>query len=201
MGGDQRYCINLFVPAIAETGSIGARRAFDENALPGKRDWARFSIRWYQLLQSLSRMVALGDGIYRPSKSTQRPASPAVLSQGNVYTGRATASTKDQQALEVPTCQAEPSLHFDASNQRLQLTIQLTTDVIEQMPHAPIVTSDMLGEAFQPEQVFTEPDGRHLVLDQDLLGQNRTDQHNQSGPFNNLKPGTNVITVWQMSQG
>ena len=69
--------------------------------------------------------------------------------------------------------------------EQVQLTIYLSEEVIANMPQGPIVTSDLLGEAFQPEQNFTEPNGNNLALTQDILKQARSDKHNQSGPFNN----------------
>jgi hypothetical protein len=38
---------------------------------------------------------------------------------------------------------------------------------------AGIVNSDILGEAFEPEQRFENPDGTDIIFDRDYLGEHR----------------------------
>ena len=46
----------------------------------------------------------------------------------------------------------------------------------------PFVSTEMLGEAFEPEQKFESPDGTPIVFDQDYFGEKR-DIMPLAGPF------------------
>ncbi len=58
------------------------------------------------------------------------------------------------------------------------------TNVYDFMPeiHAPLVNTELLGEAFEPEQKFEAPDGSPILFDTDYLGEKRPLQP-MPGPF------------------
>ena len=51
-----------------------------------------------------------------------------------------------------------------------------------------LITSDILGKAFEPEQRFESPDGSDIIFDTDYYGDVRTDQV-IPGPFAYLQTG------------
>ena len=100
-----------------------------------------------------------------------------VYTGGNVYCSGAAPCDSEKDAVIVN----EPV--------RLQLTgkeeaLYLDTDLFEKLPdcRVPMVDTEMLGEAFEPEQKFENPDGTPLVLDRDYFGCSRG-THVIPGPF------------------
>lgn len=61
---------------------------------------------------------------------------------------------------------------------------RLETNLYEFLPkfETPFVSTEMLGEAFEPEQKFEAPDGTPIVFDQDYFGKKR-DMMPLAGPF------------------
>jgi len=57
---------------------------------------------------------------------------------------------------------------------------------------AGIITSDLLGCAFEPEQRFENPDGTAITFDRDILGAHRGVQA-MPGPF---AEGGEEIVLW-----
>ncbi|MCR5302179.1 MAG: right-handed parallel beta-helix repeat-containing protein [Lachnospiraceae bacterium] len=56
------------------------------------------------------------------------------------------------------------------------------TDLMQYLPKASIITSDTLGEAFEPEERFENPDGSDIVFDTDFNGKKRGTV-TAAGPF------------------
>ncbi len=56
------------------------------------------------------------------------------------------------------------------------------TDIMKYLPKAGIITSDTLGEAFEPEERFENPDGSTIIFDTDIYG-NKRDKTVVAGPF------------------
>ena len=50
-----------------------------------------------------------------------------------------------------------------------------STNVYDFMPavHAPLADTELLGEAFEPEQKFEAPDGTPILFDEDYFGEKR----------------------------
>ena len=53
---------------------------------------------------------------------------------------------------------------------------------IYHLPKADIITSDTLGEAFESEERFENPDGSTIIFDTDIYG-NKRDKSTVAGPF------------------
>jgi hypothetical protein len=62
----------------------------------------------------------------------------------------------------------------------------LVTNLNEQSDWAelPILSSEQLGMAFEPEQRYEQPDGSDIVFDEDIFGEKRTTKA-VAGPFAN----------------
>ena len=74
---------------------------------------------------------------------------------------------------------------------RIELSIKeengsyrLVTNLYEFVPkfETPFISTEMLGEAFEPEQRFENPDGSPILFNQDYFGKNR-DMMPLPGPF------------------
>ena len=55
-----------------------------------------------------------------------------------------------------------------------------------------MVTSDILGYAFEPEQRFEDPDGTAIIFDTDYLGEHRPVEP-IPGPFANREAAAKVL--------
>ena len=61
---------------------------------------------------------------------------------------------------------------------------RLETNLYDYLPkfETPFVSTELLGEAFEPEQKFEAPDGAPIVFDRDYFGRKR-DMMPLAGPF------------------
>lgn len=59
---------------------------------------------------------------------------------------------------------------------------KLDSDYMKYLPAGKIITSVTLGEAYEPEERFENPDGTDIVFDEDILGNKRGDKP-VAGPF------------------
>ena len=69
----------------------------------------------------------------------------------------------------------------------------LKTNVYEFLQNAPVqmISTEVLGEAFEPEQMFENPDGSPIVFNEDFFGAHRA-VNPKVGPF---ETGADAITV------
>ena len=56
------------------------------------------------------------------------------------------------------------------------------TDMMQYLPNARLITTETLGEAFEPEERFENPDGSDIVFDTDFYGKKRGSSV-VAGPF------------------
>lgn len=61
-------------------------------------------------------------------------------------------------------------------------TWKVDTNVMEYLPEVSLITSETLGEAFEPEERFENPDGTDIVFDTDIYGNSRLGKM-VAGPF------------------
>ena len=107
---------------------------------------------------------------------------------GNVYLNGATVSRHEHTGLEVKDRKAEICWEERDGHFVLKTNIyQLIQDF-----RAGIITSDLLGCAFEPEQRFENPDGTAITFDRDILGAHRGVQA-MPGPF---AEGSDEIVLW-----
>lgn len=59
---------------------------------------------------------------------------------------------------------------------------RVDTDYMQYLPEARLITSDTLGEAFEPEERFETPDGEDIIFDSDFYG-NKREGRIIAGPF------------------
>ncbi|NJN25747.1 MAG: DUF1565 domain-containing protein [Cyclobacteriaceae bacterium] len=58
------------------------------------------------------------------------------------------------------------------------------------------VSTEMLGEAFQPEVPFLNPDGGQIRIDTDYFNVARDQEKPAAGPFQKLEAGSNTMKLW-----
>ncbi|MBP3295087.1 MAG: hypothetical protein J6M27_00790, partial [Lachnospiraceae bacterium] len=85
-------------------------------------------------------------------------------------------------------CDIEEGAAVDTEH-RVQISLKeengqykVVTDYIQYLPKASMIRSELLGEAFEPEEGFENPDGSGIVFDTDLYGKKRIDNI-LAGPF------------------
>ncbi|MDR2654552.1 MAG: right-handed parallel beta-helix repeat-containing protein [Oscillospiraceae bacterium] len=107
-----------------------------------------------------------------------RPASPSsdkyyehlpVHTGGNVYFNGAQPCDKEKNYLEYKN--HEINLNFIENNGRYMLE----TNLYDFLPdfETQLVSTELLGEAFEPEQKFENPDGSPILFNQDYFGAHR----------------------------
>jgi hypothetical protein len=101
-----------------------------------------------------------------------------VWVDGNAYFNGAKACKKEQNKLVKEDF--APYVKLIEENG----TCRLETNVYEALGEFkdPVITSDTLGEAFEPEERFENPDGTDIIFNQDYLGNHRG-VHTIPGPF------------------
>ncbi|MBQ7505967.1 MAG: right-handed parallel beta-helix repeat-containing protein [Lachnospiraceae bacterium] len=99
-----------------------------------------------------------------------------VDAEGNVYFNGAVPGRGEEGA----AAKEEVSLALEVNEQGAFLS----TDLYDKLPAVTdkLITTDTLGEAFEPEQAFENPDGSKIVFDTDYFGEKR-DSAPLPGPF------------------
>ncbi|MBO6300544.1 MAG: right-handed parallel beta-helix repeat-containing protein [Lachnospiraceae bacterium] len=115
-----------------------------------------------------------GEGADKPRDRYYMPLP--VWTGGNVYFNGARP------------CDIEEGAAVDTEH-RVQISLKeengqykVVTDYIQYLPKASMIRSELLGEAFEPEEGFENPDGSSIVFDTDLYGKKRVDNI-FAGPF------------------
>ena len=117
------------------------------------------------------------------------------------YCGEGAAQSRDRYYMPLPVwtggnaffngavpCDIEDDCYVDRSHEafvRLQEKdgeACVETNVTEFLPEVKLITSDTLGEAFEPEERFETPEGEDIVFDTDFFGRKREGRI-VAGPF------------------
>ena len=101
-----------------------------------------------------------------------------VYTGGNVYFNGAQPCNVEENYKEIKDQEIALELKEENGN------IWLKTNIYDYLPvfETPAVSTEFLGEAFEPEQKFESPDGLPIVFDRDYFGM-YTAKHPLSGPF------------------
>ena len=177
--GDMRFYNNIFVqqpvhPALEEL----ARRAKeqpnawdDSNVAVGT-----FPYNGYPTFQEWDKLFEGYCGMGSPTTDRYYTHLP-VWSAGNVYFGGAQPWEKEESPLVV-----EEPVSLELREEDGKYTLK--TDLYRHLPvgERPFVSTELLGEAFEPEEKFENPDGSPILFDQDYFGRHRA-VHPMPGPF------------------
>ncbi|MCR5129545.1 MAG: right-handed parallel beta-helix repeat-containing protein, partial [Lachnospiraceae bacterium] len=115
-----------------------------------------------------------GEGADKPRDRYYMPLP--VWTGGNVYFNGARPCDIEEGATVDKEHKVQISLKEENG------TYQVVSDYIQYLPKASMIRSELLGEAFEPEEGFENPDGSSIVFDTDLYGKKRVDNI-FAGPF------------------
>ena len=122
------------------------------------------------------------------SKKTDRYYNPLpVWAAGNAFFNGAKAMTKETDAF----VDNDHEVTIELTEQDGEYTFK--TNVYEFLHNAPaqMISTEVLGMAFEPEQMFENPDGSPIVFNEDFFGAHRA-VNPQAGPF---EVGAGAIVV------
>ena len=93
-----------------------------------------------------------------------------VWAESNAYFGGAEPWEKEKNAF------VDEEHEVSVSLEEKDGMIRLVTDINSYLPEAEMISSDKLGEAFEPEERFEAPDGSDIIFDTDYYGNKRKDR-------------------------
>ncbi len=112
-----------------------------------------------------------------------------VWSEGNVYFNGARAYKNEKNSLIDDKDRVEVDIEVKDGKPVLKTNLY---DFIKDF-EVPMVNSDVLGEAFEPEQRYENPDGSDIIFDRDYMGEKRGTAV-IPGPF--AKAGSEFDSLW-----
>ena len=174
--GDVRFYNNVFVQQEVRQGLIdicsGEKDEWDdENLTAGTFCYDGYPTEeeWKQLFEGYC-----GQGSTSSRDKYYMPLP--VWTGGNAFFNGAKPCDKERDHLE----DTEHRITLEWKEENGACRVQ--TNLMEYLPEVSIVTTDMLGMAFEPEQRFEGPDGEDLIFDMDIYGKKRV-EHPFAGPF------------------
>jgi hypothetical protein len=115
-----------------------------------------------------------------------------VWISGNIYYNKALASSKESAKIE--RANFKPELKIAESGNEVYLTVNLDEAVAERKTQ--LITTGLLGKAKMANELFENPDGTPLKIDDDYFGKIRSISNPSAGPFEEVKTGEKTIKVW-----
>lgn len=171
-GSDDRFYQNIFVGGTEEGRHYGT----------AEYDGAAVSMEEY-----IERFLALGNG---DVEQFERVRQPAYI-DGNVYLRGAKAFAREENNY-LEESAADVAVVTEGGKVYLEATLpegafQVKTET---------VTTRKLGMARIAQAQFENPDGSEIAVDQDMLGQARSEAP-VPGPLEGMKAGKNRILIWK----
>lgn len=171
-GGKDRCAGGRFTYFYQPHGTVSVGKPLNEGG-----DW-----QWYNNL--LANSASLG--------KWDEPKLP-IKYGGNVFTKGTTAVPTDTKALLVPDF--DPDIKLICRSDGWYLSMNVSTDWIN-TSHRELITTDVLGKAIIPNQLFTNPDGSSLKGDYDYFNHKRNMENPFPGPIEFNNNGRQEIKVW-----
>ncbi len=176
--GDARFYNNIFVQQEIRQDLIDAAKSFDNSAM----DMVQFicGTKPYDGYPTASAYFSkfTAESTVEYEKKDMFYDHLPVYTGGNVYfNGAQPCDTEENyQIVNAPAIKLE--LKEENNNWKL------LTNLFDYLPEfeTPFISTEMLGEAFEPEQKFESPDGTPITFNQDYFGQHRSIRP-LSGPF------------------
>lgn len=172
--GDNRFYNNIFVQNHPDEGFLKAcaENGWNRNTVVGTEPFSNYPT--YDEWQK--QFFISGDSGVKEDRNKYYTPLP-VYTGGNVFCNGAKPAAKEQNFKEVA---AKVELEVVEENGQYRLK----TNLAEVLPDfdTSIISTQTLGEAFEPEQKFENPDGSELVLKQDYFDDARSVKP-LAGPF------------------
>lgn len=175
--GDMRFYNNIFVqkdirPALKQMADkVKDNEWTDGNLIAGTIPYEEYPT-WEEYRKQFEGYCGMGSA---PSDRYYNPLP--VWADGNVYFNGAKPMSKEKAFVDetnkVSICLEETEKGYC-----------LRTDLYQYMPKMQnkVITTDVLGMAFEPEQKFENPDGSPIIFSEDYYGKNYGDVP-IAGPF------------------
>ena len=190
--GDDRFYNNIFVQLPVHP-ALKARERLTENANPWDDDCVSvgdFRFNGYPTFAEWDKQFegycGMGTTIARDIYYTRLP----VWSRDNVYFNGAQPWDKETGAV-VDDRPATVKLVETETDWRLETNVFGLLDSIA----APVVGTATLGMAFEPEQLFENPDGSPITFDEDYFGDHRA-VRDMPGPIVGAKACESIV-LWK----
>lgn len=182
--GDNRFYNNIFVQGHPITNEEPKESPFYQQV--GTHVWDEYPTykEWIAKFDMEEEKPDMGK--LEPAHFGHLP----VWADGNVYLNGAKAWKKEKHNLVKEDAGVEVRLQEDNGQYKLITNLY---DYLKDFS-AGIITSDILGKAFEPEQRFEERDGSDIVFQSDYLGNHRG-VSTIPGPFADVKELDEVIWI------
>ncbi|MGQ7870466.1 right-handed parallel beta-helix repeat-containing protein [Sunxiuqinia sp. sy24] len=115
-----------------------------------------------------------------------------VWIDGNVYFAGSQHYNEEVNYIEKPDF--NPELNVVEVGDEVYLGLMVDGSVLKLKNQ--LVTTQMLGRAMMPKQLFENPDGTPLTIDSDYFENKRNHNNPVAGPFENAKAGQLKLKVW-----
>ena len=172
--GDDRFYNNIFVqqPVAQYAQDLLAGFGVQQNAFAGT-----FPFDGYPTTEEyVARFFIPGDVGGKENRQKYYDHLP-VTAGGNIYVNGARPYDKET---DYAVCADAVTLELAEEDGHPVLVTNLC-DVLPALPTA-VITTELLGEAFEPEQKFENPDGTPITFDEDYFGHKRS-LNPLPGPF------------------
>lgn len=119
-----------------------------------------------------------------------------IAAGGNVYFNGAQPCVKEKNYIEDKEHSVFVRLNMEDGNCRLE------TNIPEYLPtgfETPFISTEYLGEAFEPEQKFENPDGTPILFDRDYFGEKRG-INPVPGPFEKAEEWNRICNYGKVSK-
>jgi len=120
-------------------------------------------------------------------------SSLPCFAAGNVFTKGTQPSKFEADALLKPDFDPGVKLSQRADGWYLDITLDPSWNA---EPVRKLVTTELLGKAKVPGCAFANADGSPLGIDTDYFGRKRNEQNPFPGPFEVVRGGHQILTVW-----
>ena len=185
--GDCRFYNNIFVQQKMRKGLVALQEQWKND------EWSDGNLTVgtipYEAYPTYEEYVTQFEGYCgMGSKKTDRYYNPLpVWAAGNAFFNGAKAMTKETDAL----VDNDHEVTVELVEKDGEYTFK--TNVYDFLPKtgAQMISTEVLGMAFEPEQLFENPDGSPIVFNEDFFGEHRA-VNPQVGPF---EAGADAIVV------
>lgn len=175
--GDDRFYNNIFVQNPDNMVPESIRKFLDERNIEKNQVVGTAPFEEFPMEEEWKAMFFIeGDHGCKENRDKYYSRLP-VATGGNVFFNGAERCSREQNYHEVET---PVQVKLEEENGRYYLR----TNLYEYLPHfeTDFISSDILGEAFEPEQRFENPDGSTILFDRDYDDEKRG-MNPVPGPF------------------
>ena len=109
----------------------------------------------------------------------------------NIHFNKSLPYKNEVNSKQFPDSKPDFSIVEDGSNVFLNLTIPEPVTGVK----TELVTTELLGKAKMPNELFENPDGTPLKIDKDYFGKSRSANSPSCGPFDGLQSGKQTIKL------